>query len=79
MDLADTCWVVGAILAVCLAVFIAVVPFIAHMAWAVGLPCTTWLSMTILIGGIVVFPLGWLHGTVVILGFGGLPVPGGCL
>lgn len=44
----------------------AFVPLIAHVVWCVAV--SAWVLM---VAGVLVTPVGWVHGLSILLGFGG--------
>lgn len=47
-----------------------VAPLGAHVAWCIAAADRTGSAIALLIAGLVITPLGWLHGVSVFLGFG---------
>ncbi len=46
-------------------------PLIRHVVWCVQMADVTGSAIALLIVGLVIFPVGWIHGVSVLLGFGG--------
>ena len=61
--------VVGGIFGfIAIAVF-ALGPFITHVVWCIGAAAHTGSAIALLIVGLVVAPVGWLHGVCLWLGY----------
>ena len=47
------------------------VPLGTHVVWCIQMADVTGSAIALLIAGLVLFPVGWVHGVSVLLGFGG--------
>ena len=61
----------GCLLAFLLLAVVIVVPFVRHIVWCVQHAAETGSAIALLIVGLVIPPVGWLHGLSVLLGLGG--------
>ncbi|MCC4240352.1 hypothetical protein [Thalassospira povalilytica] len=53
-----------------LTLFAAIVgPYVTHIVWCIQNAADTWQPIALLIVGVVIAPVGWLHGVSVIFGF----------
>lgn len=66
------------VVTVCFLLFLASGPGLVHFHYFFTLPCVTWLSVAIMVGFLVLYPLAFLHGVFIWLGIGGLPVAALC-
>ncbi len=57
-------------LAVAVAISAVFGPYITHIVWCIDKASETGSAIALLIVGIVIAPVGWLHGVCVLLGFG---------
>ena len=46
-------------------------PLIVHIVWCIQMAAETGSAIALLIVGLLFFPVGWIHGMSIILGFGG--------
>ncbi len=46
-------------------------PLIVHIVWCIQTASETGSAIALLIVGLLFFPVGWIHGMSIILGFGG--------
>ena len=46
-------------------------PLVQHVLWCIERADETGSAIALLIVGLIFFPVGWVHGVSVILGFGG--------
>ena len=49
-------------------------PLVIHVWWCIQLAtgyADYWIPLVLLIGGLIVPPVGWVHGMSILLGFGG--------
>lgn len=46
-------------------------PVIVHIVWCINAAAYTGSAIALLIAGLVITPIGWLHGVSVIIGLGG--------
>lgn len=53
----------------CLVLLLFAIPYINHIIWCVEAAAHTGSAIALLIIGIVFFPIGWLHGVSLFLGF----------
>lgn len=44
-------------------------PFIYHVIWCIGMASETGSAIALLIVGLVVAPVGWVHGVALFLGY----------
>ena len=52
-------------------VAIAAVPIVTHIIWCIQMADTTGSAIALMIAGMMVAPVGWVHGMSILLGFGG--------
>ena len=55
-------------------------PLIIHVVWCVQLASEyseNWNALVLLVAGVIVAPVGWVHGMSILLGFGGGYEPAG--
>ena len=50
---------------------VGIYPMVKHVLWCIERADETGSAIALLIVGLAFFPIGWLHGVSVILGFGG--------
>ena len=46
-------------------------PLIIHVIWCIQLAAENWVALVLLVVGVIVAPVGWVHGMSILLGFGG--------
>ena len=46
-------------------------PIVVHVIWCIQMADVTGSAIALLIIGVAVFPVGWVHGVSLILGYGG--------
>ena len=46
-------------------------PLIVHIVWCIQMAAETGSAIALLIVGLLFFPVGWIHGMSIMLGFGG--------
>lgn len=55
-----------------MAVMVAIIlPLPVHIFWCIDAADRTGSAIALLVAGLAIFPVGWLHGVSVIFGFGG--------
>ncbi len=47
------------------------VPLGRHVLWCIETAAQGWQSLALLVAGLAIPPLGWVHGVSLLLGFGG--------
>ena len=52
-------------------VAVAIIPMITHIVWCIQMASETGSAIALLIVGLLLYPVGWIHGVCLILGFGG--------
>ena len=62
-------WVIA--LFVLLAAVVGFGPLIIDVVWCIQMAAETGSAIALLIVGLLVFPVGWVHGVSILLGFGG--------
>ena len=65
----NTGWVIAFF--VLLAAVVGLGPLIIHVVWCVQLASENWVALVLLVAGVIVAPVGWVHGMSILLGFGG--------
>lgn len=56
-----------------------VMPLWMHIWWCLtSAPCVTWQALVLAAGGLVLIPIGWLHGIAILFGPGGMPLAALC-
>ena len=46
-------------------------PLVVHIVWCIQMAALTGSAIALLVAGLLIPPLGWVHGMSVLLGFGG--------
>ncbi len=46
-------------------------PLVAHVLWCIDMATETWQALVLLVAGLALPPVGWVHGVSVLIGFGG--------
>ncbi|MCY3626276.1 MAG: hypothetical protein OXG88_01360 [Gammaproteobacteria bacterium] len=50
---------------------VALAPMIRHILWCIGAAADSGSAIALLIVGLIIPPIGWIHGVSLLLGFGG--------
>ena len=50
---------------------VALAPMIKHILWCIGAAAESGSAIALLIVGLIIPPVGWIHGVSLFLGFGG--------
>ena len=50
---------------------VGLVPLSIHVVWCIQMAAETGSAIALLIVGLLLFPVGWVHGMSILLGFGG--------
>lgn len=50
---------------------VSLVPMIKHILWCIEAADDTGSAIALLIAGLIIPPVGWVHGVSILLGFGG--------
>ncbi len=62
---------IGCLFGLIIMALVFLVPYIEHIVWCINKADETGSAIALLVVGVVIFPVGWLHGLSLILGMGG--------
>jgi hypothetical protein len=70
-EMSEIKWQAAGATAFILIICVSLGPLVAHVVWCINAAAHTGSAIALLIAGLALPPVGWVHGVSVLLGFGG--------